>query len=231
MICFIAYHSNYFDNQVTCIVYSIALTSIMALANDSHRCISNQGIVLKSSFISYMETKMLDKDVLTIIRERKSVRSYTGEPVSKEDIDELLHAAMAAPAAIHMMPWKFVVVTDKAKLNTLANGLPFAKMLAAAGTGIVVCAVPQEAAFGNEDFAILDCTCASENILLAAEALGLGAVWTAVYPNKELMSFVRSELNIPQHIIPLNIIPVGYPTGIEKAKDKYDPKNIHWEMW
>lgn len=177
-----------------------------------------------------METVML-KDAQTVILERKSVRSYTGEPVNKEDILKILRAAMAAPAAIHMIPWKFIVVTDKEKLKSIADGLPFAKMLIKAGTGIVVCAVPEEAALGSEEFAILDCACSSENILLAAEALGLGAVWTAVYPNKELMDFVRNELNIPQYVIPLNVIPVGHPTGEEKAQDKYHAKNIHWEKW
>jgi nitroreductase len=177
-----------------------------------------------------METVML-KDALTVIKERKSVRSYTGEAVSKKDIDKILYAAMAAPAAIHMLPWKFIVITDQTTLKTLADGLPFAKMLTKAGTAIVVCAVPDEAALGNEAFAIIDCTCASENILLAAEALGLGAVWTAVYPNKELMDFVRKELGIPQNIIPLNVIPVGHPAGLEEAQEKYDAKNIHWEKW
>ncbi|WP_018616614.1 nitroreductase family protein [Segetibacter koreensis] len=177
-----------------------------------------------------METVML-KDALTVIRERKSVRNYTGEPVSKKDIEEILRAAMAAPAAVHMEPWKFIIVTDKLKLKSLADGLPFAKMLTNAGTGIVVCTVPEEAAMGTEEFAILDAVCASENILLAAEALGLGAVWTAVYPNKEMMDFVRKELNIPANVIPLNVIPVGHPADEEKAKDKYDAKNIHWEKW
>jgi len=177
-----------------------------------------------------METVML-KDALTIIRSRKSVRNYTGEPISKEEIDKILHAAMAAPAAIHMLPWKFIVVTEKTKLKNLAEGLPFANMLVKAGTAIVVCAVPREAATGSWEFAVLDCSCASENILLAAEALGLGAAWTAVYPDKDLMSFVRKELAIPQYVIPLNIIPIGHPSGEEKAQDKYDAKNIHWEKW
>ena len=177
-----------------------------------------------------METVML-KDVLTVIRERKSVRSFTGEPVSNDDIDKLLHAGMAAPVAINMRPWKFIVVTDQSTLKVLADGLPYAKMLPKAGTAIIVCAVPEEAALGNETFAILDCACASENILLAAEALGLGAVWTAVYPRKEVMDFVRKKLNIPADVIPLNVIPVGYPTGEEDARDKYDPRNIHWEKW
>mgnify|MGYP003296342705 CR=1 FL=1 len=174
---------------------------------------------------------VLIKDALSVISNRKSTRSFTGEPASNEDIDKILRAAMAAPAAIHMLPWKFIVVTDKDRLKALADGLPYAKMLTKAGTGIVVCAVPDEAAMSSEEFAILDCTCASQNILLAAEALGLGAVWTAVYPNKQLMEFVRNELKIPRHVIPLNVIPIGHPTGEEKAQDKFDLNNIHWEKW
>jgi nitroreductase len=177
-----------------------------------------------------MEAVMI-KDALTVMQERKSVRSYTGEVVSKEDIDKILHAAMAAPAAVHIMPSKFIVVTDKATLKALANESFYAKMIVKAGACIVVCAVPDEAALYSEEYAILDCSCASENILLAAEALGLGAVWTAVYPNQDLMYFVRRELNIPPEVIPLNIIPIGHPTGEEIAKDKFDPRNIHWEKW
>jgi nitroreductase len=130
-----------------------------------------------------------------------------------------------------MTPWKFVIVKDQPTLLALAEGLPYAKMLEKAGTAIVVCAVPEEAAMHSEAFAILDCTCASENILLAAEALGLGAVWTAVYPRKEAMDFVRTKLNIPPDVIPLNAIPVGHPTGEDEEKDKFDPRNIHWNKW
>lgn len=177
-----------------------------------------------------METLIM-RDTLDVIYQRKSVRSYTGELVSDEDLNKVLRAGMAAPVAIHMIPWKFIVIRNKIKLKTLAEGLPFAKMLTQAGTGIVVCADPKQAARGSEEFAILDCTCASENILLAAEALGLGAVWTAVYPGRELMNFVRKELNIPRDIIPLNIIPIGHPTGEDQAQDKFDADNICWEKW
>lgn len=171
------------------------------------------------------------KDSLGVILERKSVRNYTGNPVSIEDIDKILHAAMAAPAAIHMLPWRFIVIREKQMLKKLSDGLPFAKMLEQAGTGIVVCVEPKDAALGKEEFAILDGACASENILLAAEALELGAVWTAIYPNKESMDFVRKELRIPSNIIPLNLIPIGYPTGEDKTQNKYDATNIHWEEW
>ena len=177
-----------------------------------------------------METLQI-KDALSVISERKSVRHYTGEPVSKEDLIKLLHAAMTAPSAMHMLPWNFVVINDREKLKKLEEGMPFTKMLVNAGTGIVVCATPGDAALGREEFSIIDCTCASENILLAAEALGLGAVWTAVYPEEMLMEFVRKVLDIPSYVIPLNLIPVGHPTGEDKAKNRSDPKYIHWNKW
>lgn len=173
----------------------------------------------------------MSKDALTVINERKSVRNFTGKAVSIAEINKILKAAMAAPAAMFMMPWEFIVVTNREKLKSLAEELPYAKMLVKAGTCIVVCAVPEEAAVNSEAFAIIDCACASENILLAAEALGLGAVWTAVYPNKLLMEFVRKELGIPKHVIPLNLIPIGHPVGDEKPRNKFDIHKIHWENW
>lgn len=177
-----------------------------------------------------METT-LQTDALTIIENRKSVRHFTGKKVSSGEIDTLLNAAMAAPSAVNMRPWRFIVVTNTAKLKSLANGLPFAKMLPEAGTAIIVCAVPHEAAMRSEAFAVIDCTCASENLLLAAEAMHLGAVWTAVYPDKELIDFVRKQLEIPDKVIPLNVIPVGYPAGQEKPKNKFDIRAVHWETW
>lgn len=174
---------------------------------------------------------IIDKDTLTVIKERKSVRSYSGEKISKGTIEQLLRAAMAAPTAMNMKPWSFIVITEATKLEILARELPFAKMLPKAGTGIVVCAEAGAAALGNEVFAVLDGACASENILLAAEALGLGAVWTAVYPDKQLMNMVRKELGIPDNIIPLNLIPVGIPLGEEVPKQKFDGRNIRWNKW
>ncbi len=176
-----------------------------------------------------MET--IPQDAMSTILERKSVRHYTGQKIGIEAIDRILHAAMAAPAAVQMMPWGFIVITDDKILHSLAAGLPFAQMLPEAGTAVVVCAEPGKAAMGKEEFAVLDSACASENILLAAEALGFGAVWTAIYPDKELIKFVRQQLQIPVNVIPLNIIPIGYPTGEDKVRDKYDPALIHWEKW
>jgi len=170
-------------------------------------------------------------DAFTVIHSRKSVRSFTGEKVNKESLEKILKAGMAAPTAVNKQPWSFVAVTDRKTLDTLKEGLPYAKMLDKAGAAIIVCAIPDKAYDNSTDFAVIDSTCASENILLAAEALGLGAVWTAAYPYTERMDIVRKTLNIPDNIIPLNVIPVGHPTGSDKPKDKYKPENIHWEKW
>ena len=182
-------------------------------------------------FLCIIMTTTTIPEALSVILRRASVRNYTGRVVDKANIERLLRAGMAAPAAVQQFPWKFVVIRDRKMLEYLAGGLPQAKMLAEAGTAIVVCAVPREAFAGRAEYAVLACACASENILLAAESLGLGAVWTGVYPNADLMEFVREELGIPSDVIPLNIIPVGYPSGEDMPCNKYDPANIHWEQW
>lgn len=168
---------------------------------------------------------------LDVIHSRKSVREFTGKPVAREDLDTILRAAMAAPSAVNCQPWAFVVVTEPAMLSTLADGLPYAQMLRQAGAGIVVCAVVEKAFNKIAEFAIIDSALAAQNILLAAEAMGLGAVWTAAYPDPGKVAFVRETLHIPKDVIPLAVIPIGHPAGTEPPKDKFKPENIHWERW
>lgn len=170
-------------------------------------------------------------DALTVIHSRKSVRNFTGQDVNKELLEKIIKAGMAAPTAVNKQPWSFVVVTDRKALNSLRDGLPHAKMLDKAGAAIIVCAIPEKAFEKKVEYAVIDSTCASENILLAAEALGLGAVWTAAYPYNDRMDFVRKTLHIPDDVIPLNVIPIGHPTGVDKPKDKFKTENIHWEKW
>jgi len=171
------------------------------------------------------------KDTFDVIYSRKSVRNFTGEPVSRENLDKILKAGMAAPTAVNMQPWSFVVVTERKKLDELASGLPYAKMLIKAGAAIIVCAEPKSAFEKSADFAVIDASLASENILLAIEALDLGGVWTAAYPDQVRVDHVRKVLGIPKDIIPLNVIPVGHPTGEDKPKDKFKKEKIHWEKW
>ncbi|MFH0738983.1 MAG: nitroreductase family protein [Candidatus Omnitrophota bacterium] len=184
-----------------------------------------------------------DKSCIEVIHSRKSVRNYTGVPATKEQLEILLKAGMAAPSAMDRRPWAFVVVTDEALLAKLADGLPSSKMITRAKAAIIVCGVieRQDGEGQIKIYKTLDdkvqnlwvqgCSAASENILLAAEAIGLGAVWTGMYPSKERMAHIRSTLGIPERVMPLNVIAVGNPTGVDRPKNKFDSSNIHWDKW
>jgi nitroreductase len=167
-----------------------------------------------------------------VILKRASVRKFTGAAIPKDTLDAIVRAGFAAPSAVDVRPWAFVVVTERATLDALASGLPYAKMLGKAGAAIVVCGVPNK----DDNFAKVywdeDCSAATQNILLAACSLGLGAVWTAVYPEEDRTAHVRRILGLPTDIVPLNVVPIGVPEGeYPKAKDKYDPKAVHYEKW
>ncbi|MDR0364850.1 MAG: nitroreductase family protein [Bacteroidales bacterium] len=178
------------------------------------------------------EIKMEEQDFTKVIFERKSVRNYTEAAVEKEKLEKLMRAGMAAPSARNLQPWEFIAVTERSILDEMADGLPYCKMLTKAPAAIIVCGNMEKAATDvDKSYWVQDCAAASQNILLAAEATGLGAVWTAAFPYQERMDVVIKTLNLPEHIIPLNVIPVGYPTGKDKAKDKFKPENIHWEKW
>lgn len=173
----------------------------------------------------------MDKDALKVIYTRRSVRSFTGDTVSREDLMKILRAGMSAPSAVNIQPWAFVVVTKRETLDELCARLPYAKMLDRAGAAIVVCGIPDKDEVYSGKYWVMDCSAATENILLAAHALGLGAVWTAVYVDEQRMLDVREILGIPQNIIPLNVIPIGVPKGGGTVIDKFKEENIRWERW
>ena len=171
--------------------------------------------------------------VLQNIFSRKSVRSYTDRPVSRAQLDTLVRAAMAAPSGRDMRPWKFVVVDDRAVMDTLAARLPKAKMLADAPAAVVVCgdqSIVDSEGKPSVNWAY-DCSAAAENLLLTAEAMGLGAVWTGVSPYADRMQAVSEALNLPDHITPFCVIPVGYPEGQPRPKDKYKAENVRYNGW
>ena len=171
--------------------------------------------------------------VLENIFARKSVRSYTDQPVSREQLDTLVRAAMAAPSGRDMRPWKFVVVDDAAVMDSLSRQLPYAKMLQEAAAAIVVCgdmSIVDKSGNPSVNWQF-DCSAATLNLLLAAEAMGLGAVWTGVHPYEDRLAAVKRALILPEHIIPLNVIPIGYPKGEALPKDKYAAENIHYNGW
>ena len=149
---------------------------------------------------------------------RKSVRTYLNKGVEKEKIDLMLRAGMAAPSGKDVRPWEFIVVSDRAKLDSMAAALPYAKMFEYVSGATAPC------------FSA-DCSAAAQNILLAAESLGLGAVWTAAYPYEDRMQVVRKYTNLPDNILPLCVIPFGYPATKENPKQKFDEKKIHYNQY
>ncbi len=168
-------------------------------------------------------------DALSVIHSRKSVRKYLDKQVTKEHLEVLLRAGMAAPTAGDRRPWAFVVITDPAMLDTLSLATRNTRMLSSAAAAIAVCG-NTSVGFKSEVW-VQDCSAASENILLAAEAIGLGAVWTGIYLNDEPTKYVKRVLGLPEEVFALNIISIGYPTGEEKPKNKWDPTRIHWGKW
>lgn len=177
-------------------------------------------------------TKTNEADAaLENIFNRKSVRSFTSEPVSEEHIETMLKAAMAAPTAVNYQPWRFVVVTERAQLDAMAEVLPYAKMLRQAPLAIVVCGETTWFDGKENPYWQQDCSAATENLLLAAEALGLGAVWTGVYPNMELAGPLGEFLGLPETVQPLCAIPIGHHDGTAKPRDKWKPENVHYGKW
>jgi nitroreductase len=162
---------------------------------------------------------------------RKSVRSFTSEQVSEEHVEAMLKAAMAAPTAVNYQPWRFVVVTERTQLDAMAEMLPYAKMLKQAPLAIVVCGETTWFEGRENPYWQQDCSAATENLLLAAEALGLGAVWTGVYPNMQLAEPLGEFLGLPETVQPLCAIPIGHHDGTTKPRDKWKPENVHYGRW
>ena len=178
---------------------------------------------------SEVKNESNDNGMLETIMTRTSIRQYTDQPVEKEKIEAMLRAGMAAPTAVNAQPWHFVVVSDKAKLGELAAANPRAGMLKSAPLAIVVCGDMTKAMEGKgRQFWIQDCSAATENILLAAHAQGLGAVWTALYPMEERMQPVSEALKLPDTLIPLCTVVIGYPAEQPEPKDKWKPENVSY---
>jgi nitroreductase len=162
---------------------------------------------------------------------RRSIRKFTGQPVTEEQIQLLLQAGMAAPSAGNRKPWHFIVVTDQDTRDRLADGHPHATMLHEAPLCIVPCGDPGLSFADRPDYWIQDLAAATENILLAALGLGLGAVWCGVYPVQERVTATRSILEIPDNIMPFAYIVIGHPNESKEPRTQYDPERVHSERW
>jgi nitroreductase len=162
---------------------------------------------------------------------RRSVRRYTSQDVGDDLVHDLLQAAMAAPSAVAKDPWEFVVVRDRDTLARIAERLPNGQMLAEAAVGIVICGDLQRAHDGQLSYLLQDCSACIENLLLAASMLGLGACWLGVHPRDERVRHIRAVLHIPEAVIPVSAIAVGWPAESPPPRTRYRQDAVHRDTW
>ena len=209
------------------VVLNIVLAIVVVVL--SVRLASDKATVDKSADVQ--QSVNAEQVVLDNIATRTSIRDYEARPVEKEKIEKMLRAAMAAPTAMNKQPWHFVVVDQRNVLDALAGANPYAKMLKKAPLAIVVCGNTDKMIEGDgRDFWIQDASAATENLLLAAHAMGLGAVWTGAYPSEERCISISKVLSLSDNLIPLNMIVVGYPAEQPQPKQKFKEENISYNV-
>ena len=191
--------------------------------------------ILKSHKIKVQRknnTQIVHNEAIKNIMTRRSIRKYTGQSVEKDKIEILLKAAMSAPSAGNQQPWDFIVVTQKGiikEVRQVSQARPYAAPLESAPLCIIVCGNLQKERYpGNW---ILDCSAATENMLLVAHAIGLGAVWIGIYPEQDRMEYISRMFNLTENIKPMAVISIGYPAEKEGPADRFIDTNVHWEKW
>jgi nitroreductase len=168
-------------------------------------------------------------DTIEAIHTRRSIREYLDKPVPGELVNQLLAAAMAAPSARNQQPWEFVVITEKSILGKCPSINPFTQMAVTAPLAILVCGnLKVETSPG---YWVIDCAAATQNLLLAAHALGLGGVWTGTYPNEDRMDGYTELLGLPEHVIPHSLVVIGYPAEQPPQRDRFKPERVHYNRW
>jgi nitroreductase len=168
-------------------------------------------------------------DALTAIMTRRSIRKYRQKRIPLEMIETLLRAGMTAPSARNKQPWEFVVIQSREVLDDIAQWHPYAKMLYEAFVAILVCANMKIQEM--EGYCALDCAAATENILILAHALGLGAVWIGIYPRAERIVKTREVLSLPPFILPISLVSLGYPAEEKAPASRFDKGKVHFDKW
>ena len=168
-------------------------------------------------------------EAMDAILSRRSIRKYTEQAVSDEAVEELLKAAMSAPSAGNQQPWQFVVIRERGLLDEIPKYHPYSAMLKEASVAILICGdVNSEK---HKGYWVQDCSAATQNLLIAVQAKGLGAVWLGVHPREDRVAGIRKLLGLPEQIVPLSLIPIGYKGEEKPPANRYDASKVHHNGW
>ncbi len=196
-------------------VLFLAATMLVALS-----CTQNQTTMDKES------------TAVEIIQSRASVRQFTTQKPSEEQIETLLRCAFSAPTAMNRQPWHFIVIDEPALLKQIGETFPYSRVANNCQVCFIPCGDLTLAMEGTaQAFWVQDVSAATMNLLNAAHSMGLGAVWTGLYPDEPRLALLKSLLGLPEHIMPLCIVPVGYPAEQPEVKNKYKAERIHRNQW
>ena len=169
-------------------------------------------------------------DTLDFITLRRSIRKYSNKKVSAGLVNKILEAGMSAPSAENQQTWQFIVINKKSTLKKIARiNTPYPAFAKEASVGILVCGNPDRS--DGRGFWVQDCAAASQNILLAANSLGLGSVWIGIYPKDDYVQKFNEKFNLPDNIYPVSFIPIGFPAEEKPPSARYDKNKIHHEKW
>jgi nitroreductase len=164
-------------------------------------------------------------ETLEAIHTRRSIREYQDKPIAPELVQQVIGAAMMAPSAGNARPWQFIVLDDPEVVREIPRIHPHGAMATDAAVSILVCGdLGLEKYPGNW---IADCSAATQTLLLAAHAQGLGGVWTGVYPEQDRIQGFQKLLGLPQHVVPLALVPLGYPRRAGRRQNRYEAAKIH----
>lgn len=166
---------------------------------------------------------------MSAVFERRSIRKYTDQNITKEQVEQLLKAAFAAPSAGNRQSWQFIIVDDKDILDSITKVHPHSQMLKEAALAILVCGDTSVELYPG--YFAQDCSAATENILIAATDMGLGSVWLGVYPRTDRVQDITEIFKLPEGIVPFSIISLGYPAEKKEPSNRYDENKIHFNKW
>ena len=168
-------------------------------------------------------------DLFEAILQRRSIRKYTNQGIPAEMIEKMLKSAMYAPSAMNLQPWHFVILDKHDILLEALGAIPHAEMLNEASAAIIV--TGDNIAEKNIDYIVQNCSAATQNILLAAHGLGLGGVWIGIYPDEVIIKNVKKTFALPDHIIPVSLVSLGFPAEKVQAEERFKVEKIHYNKW